>query len=196
MTRRAATLVDGFLEEAIAEGATLEDGGWLGLAAVATTAPSALRARLVDTIGRTHRFDDLEDVVAEMADLSIERTRELLLDVDRAHVWEPGITPEITLRHFEGGPKVRNAVTGLVRIAPGGTFPQHSHVGDERVLVLQGAFEDDDGHVYRAGEMAPQPAGSAHSFRAVGPLPLVTVAIVEGGVIIGGVTIPPGDPRG
>jgi anti-sigma factor ChrR (cupin superfamily) len=112
-----------------------------------------------------------------------------------ATAWDPGPAAGIELLHFVGGPRVRNAVTGFVRHAPGTTFPEHDHVGGEHVLVLQGAFEDADGTVYRSGEVAQRGPCSPHSYRAVGPLPLVTMAVVQGGVVIGGVTIPPGDPR-
>jgi len=196
MTRREPTLFERFLAEAIDGGAPVEAAETLGLAVDALPLPPSLRARLERSLESTHRFDDLEDVVADLADLPIDQARALLLRVDAPTTsWDPGPAPGIDLLHFEGGPRVRDAVTGFVRHAPGTTFPEHDHVGGERVLVLQGAFEDADGTVYRSGEVAERGPCSPHSYRAVGPLPLVTMAVVQGGVVIGGVTIPPGDPR-
>ncbi len=194
--RREPVLVERFLSEAIDDGAPLEGVETLALALDAVAPPPALRSRLERSLAQTHRFDDLEEVVASLADVSLDRARTLLLQVDAPDAtWEPGPAPGIDLMHFEGGPRVRDAVTGFVRHAPGATFPEHDHVGDESVLVLQGAFEDADGVVYRSGEVAARGPSSSHSYRAVGPLPLVTMAIVQGGVILDGVAIPPGDPR-
>jgi hypothetical protein len=199
--RREPALYERFLSEFLEEG-ILEEGAslggveTLGLAVDEIPLSPMLRARLESALDQTHRFDDLEDVVAELADVSIDQARVLLLRVDAPSTsWDPGPAPGIDLLHFDGGPRVQNAVTGFVRHAPGTRFPEHDHVGDEKVLVLQGAFEDSDGVVYRSGEIAARGPCSSHSYVAVGPLPLVTMAVVQGGVIVDGVTIPPGDPR-
>jgi putative transcriptional regulator len=200
MTRREPTLFERFLDEAEADG-LLADGALDGAETVGLSAPAisivpAMRARLLGSLETTHRFDDLEEMVANLADLPIDQARALLLRVDAPSTkWDPGPGEGIELLHFEGGESVRNAVTGFVRHAPGTTFPEHEHVGDEKVLVLQGAFEDADGVVYRSGDLAERGPVSAHSYRAVGPLPLITMAVVQGGVVIGGVTIAPGDRR-
>lgn len=194
--RREPGLLERFLSEAVEDGAPIESTETLGLAVDALPLPPMLRERLEASLDRTHRFDDLEEVVADLADLPIDQARALLLRIDSpASLWDPGPAPGIDLLGFDGGPRVQNAITGFVRHAPGSTFPEHDHVGGEQVLVLQGAFEDADGVVYRSGEIASRGACSPHSYRAVGPLPLITMAVVQGGVVIGGETIPPGDPR-
>lgn len=118
----------------------------------------------------------------------------MLLDVDRDGAWEPGPSPSCLLLHVEGGARVRDAVTGFVRIEPGGDFPEHEHLGDEVVLVLQGAFRDGD-RVVAAGEVARMPAGSAHALEADGDLPLLYLAVIQRGVVIGGTPLLAGDPR-
>lgn len=195
-TRREPRLLEQFLSEAVDDGAPLEGMEALGLTVDAMLPPPSLRLRLESSLATTHRFDDLEDSVAELADLPIDQARALLLRVDApTTAWDPGPAPGIELLHFDGGPRVQNAITGFLRHAPGSTFPEHDHVGGEQVLVLQGAFEDADGVVYGSGEIAARGPCSPHSYRAVGPLPLVTMAVVQGGLVVGGVTIPPGDPR-
>jgi putative transcriptional regulator len=196
MKRAEPTLLERFLEEVEADGVPLEGAEAVALAVPSVSIVPAMRARMLASLDTTHRFDDLEERVADLADLSIDQARALLLRVDAPSTkWDPGPAEGIELLHFEGGPRTRNAVTGFVRHAPGTTFPEHEHVGDERVLVLQGAFEDADGAVYRSGDLAERGPITPHSYRAVGPLALVTMAVVQGGVVIGGVTIAPGDPR-
>ena len=46
---------------------------------------------------------------------------------------------------------VGDAHGGLVRLAPGEVFPMHKHVGEEKVLLIQGTLEDDNGTL-QAGE--------------------------------------------
>ncbi len=154
------------------------------------------RARLLASLESTHRFDDLEASVAELLDVDQQVARQMLLDVDRASVWEEGPSASCALFHVDGGEKVRDAVTGFVRVVAGSGFPQHEHLGDETVLVLQGAFRDRDGAIVSAGEIARMPAGSAHSFEVEGDLPLLYLAIVQKGVVFDGTPVYPGDPRG
>ena len=161
--RREPTLLERFLVEAESEGAPIDAAETLALAASPLSLAPAMRMRLTDALETTHRFDDLEHQVAELADLSIDQARELLLCVDAPSTrWDPGPTDDIALFNFEGGERVRNAVTGFVRHAPGTKFPEHDHVGGERVLVLQGAFEDSDGVVYASGEIAERGPASPH----------------------------------
>ena len=196
MKRREPTLLERFLEEATHEGEPLEVAELFALSAEAMPVPPPLRDRLERSLESTHRFDDLEGVVAEIADLPIDRARALLLSIDAPSTrWEPGPGEGIELLHFVGGEKVKDAVTGVVRHAPGARFPEHDHVGDETVLILQGECVDDDGSIYRAGDVAPRGPGSPHSYRAVGPLPLLTLAVVHGGVVVGGEIYGPSDPR-
>lgn len=46
-------------------------------------------------------------------------------------------------------PTSKEASARLLRIAAGGTMPDHSHRGTEMTLVLQGAFTDEDGRFGR-----------------------------------------------
>lgn len=49
----------------------------------------------------------------------------------------------------------------LVRWAPGARFPAHRHWGGEEILVLEGTFQDDQGH-YPAGSWIRSPHLSTH----------------------------------
>jgi quercetin dioxygenase-like cupin family protein len=80
----------------------------------------------------------------------------------------------------------REAIQMRIAIAPGVTFPDHSHPGEEIIYVLEGTFE------YRvagrpvtvgAGEVLFVPAGAVHSARNAGEGDAVELAtyIVEKG---------------
>lgn len=192
MTRRAD--IDDFLDE-LGDDADLEVAGALALLAGESEGSASLRERLIATVQTTHRWDDLEAKVASLIDLDVDAVRALLIAIDERGRWEAGIADHIELLHFRGGEAVADAITGFVRIAPGAEFPDHEHVGDESVLVLQGAFRDSSGTLHERGELVQRPAGSSHSLAAVGAIPLVYLAIVQRGVKIAGELLTPDDPR-
>ncbi len=70
----------------------------------------------------------------------------------------------------------------LIRMEPGCGYPRHRHVGDERVLVLQGGYHDEFGE-YRTGQDLLNPAGSEHHpVAAEGDLPCILLAAAEQGI--------------
>lgn len=157
--------------------------------------PVDLRNRLMASIDGTHRFGAFEDRFAELSDLPGSVASLLLGRVDDSIHWSKLDAPGVELFHFDGGPKLRDAITGFVRMKVGAIFPTHEHMGEESVLILQGALRDDDGEVYGPGDEIQMSAHSSHSFSAVGDIPLLFVAIVMKGLTINGQFIPPGDPR-
>lgn len=159
-------------------------------------ASASLRERLLESTTRAHRFPDLEAQVASLLDVDAETAARFLVDVDTAGAWSEGPAPGVALFHVDGGQRVQDAVTGFVRLGRDASFPEHEHLGDEVVLVLQGALEDSLGRRVEAGEAASMPAHSVHSFRVVGTRPLVYLAVIQSGVRIGDAKILPGDPRG
>jgi putative transcriptional regulator len=48
--------------------------------------------------------------------------------------------------------------TSLLRIAPGKAMPQHSHKGDEITVVIEGAYQDEDGRFCRGDIERASPA--------------------------------------
>jgi quercetin dioxygenase-like cupin family protein len=166
----------------------------LALSARPAAPSGALRDRVLLSIATTHRFEDLEERLAELVDLPRAAAASLLLAIDSATAWSTGPRSGVELLHFAGGPAVASAITGLVRIAPGAEFPEHEHVGDETVLVLQGALRDSSGSEHRRGEILPMPASSVHSLRAIGTVALIYLAVIHGGVRIDGTLFGPGDP--
>ncbi|HVZ34889.1 MAG TPA: cupin domain-containing protein, partial [Polyangiaceae bacterium] len=86
--------------------------------------------------------------------------------------------------HFQAGPSLGSADTGLVRMAAGLAFPRHRHIGAERVLVLEGGYRDSSGRVVIAGDAVEMPDGSRHAYRVLPDGPLVFALVLESGIEI------------
>ncbi len=76
--------------------------------------------------------------------------------------WVPSPEPGVLRRMLDrDGAEVARCTT-VVRFEPGARFPEHTHVGGEEFLVLDGVFTDEDGD-YPAGTYVRHPVGSRHS---------------------------------
>lgn len=149
-----------------------------------TMAPSpGLRQRLLETIGPERRFEGFVDRIAALFDLPAARVREVTARVSAVSEapWVDGPTG-VRLYHFDVGPALAGAHSGLVYIPCGGSFPEHGHVGDEIAFVLQGHLVEENGESWVAGDLAFRPAGSRHALRCGGNEPVVFVAAVMGGI--------------
>ncbi len=138
------------------------------------------RARLLAAAASPERrFAPFIARLARLIDVAQDRAAALLASLARPDVWER-FTPAVELVHLDGGPAVADADVGFVRVAAGGAFPVHRHLGPERVLVLQGSYRDSGGDVFRAGDIVDLPAGSAHDFVALDGPDLVYAVVVRG----------------
>lgn len=150
----------------------------LGLALSGSAPPSGLRARFMARAGGADRFSPFLDRLITLFDLpEAETQREIDAILDPKAEWEE-LVPGCTFRDFDGGPQLGDAHAGLIRVAPGGTFPNHSHVGEERVLMLQGRVRDTDGKEYRAGDSMVMADGSTHELSVVGDQEVIYAAVV------------------
>ncbi|HKA88887.1 MAG TPA: cupin domain-containing protein [Haliangiales bacterium] len=156
----------------------------LALALPPETPPPELRARVLAALPRAARFDAFVERIARMIDLGADAVRGLLGRIDGAG-WEPG-PPPARLLHLPYGPALAGVDVGFVHLPAGAAFPRHRHLGEERVLVLQGAYLDSDGTVVRRGDTAHMAAGSAHAFVALPGPDLVYLVVLEKGVDIEG----------
>jgi putative transcriptional regulator len=160
------------------------------------SAPSELRARLLDSARTTHRFEDVLAQIALDADLSDDTTAALLLAIDEPARWSPGPMPGLSLLHFDGGPKTAGAITGFVRIEPGARFPEHDHGGEEIGVILQGQLRDTaTGRLHGRGDRLVHHPGTEHALEAVSRIPVIYLAIAHVGVVLGGQLIGPEDAR-
>jgi quercetin dioxygenase-like cupin family protein len=139
-------------------------------------APS-LRERLLGELGGPLRLAPFVDRVAALFDLASDRVRSIFELFDTQAGWTP-IYPGAAFYDLEGGPALGEATAGLVRIATGLPFPHHRHVGEERLLVLQGAFVDDSGNRVVPGQLVVMPDGSEHGFTVVSEQELLYAVVV------------------
>ncbi len=160
-----------------------------------TPAEGPLWERILASVARTHRFVAFEAALAKAVDVDLTRARALLASIDDPSAWAAGPRDGVRLLHFSGGPAVADAITGFVLIDAGTEFPEHKHEGDETVIVLQGAFEDDDGVIHVAGEQIDMAPGTGHRFKAVGNVATIQLAVIQKGVWMDGEFLDPSDPR-
>jgi quercetin dioxygenase-like cupin family protein len=94
-----------------------------------------------------------------------------LLTIPAAQAQPESITRTVLQRHdlSVGG---REAIQVRVELAPGVTFPSHTHPGEEIIYVLTGAIEyqveGTQPVTLKAGHVLFVPAGTAHAAKNVG----------------------------
>jgi len=133
--------------------------------------------------------------VAHLLDVHEDAAQEMLHALDATSSWQAGFLPGMELFHVEGGASVADAITGFVRLPAGAHFPDHRHLGDESVLILQGYCCEADETV-GPGALLERPAGSAHSFDVLeGGTSLLYLAIVHEGLEVGDMVLRADDPR-
>ncbi|MDB4956560.1 MAG: anti-ECFsigma factor, ChrR [Myxococcales bacterium] len=144
------------------------------------TASPSVRARLLGSVGNG-RFERFSTRMAQIFDVTVDRARELLGLVERSASWENPV-PGIGLVHFDGGPACATADCGLIRIAPGCTFPWHTHRGEELSLVLAGTLRDHSGRLLAPGDELVQTPGSQHDIAADGDEEVIFAARAVSGI--------------
>jgi quercetin dioxygenase-like cupin family protein len=196
MTLRQGNPSQDFMEELLDDGVHPDELALCAELAIPTPPPSSIRTRLLLSLeggGRLHRFAAR---IAELLDTSEARAAELLDAIDEPASWEKAMWPGVELFHVPGGPRVEAAITGFVRVARGGVFPHHTHLGEETVFIVQGSCRDThSGQVLRPGDVCVAGIGNPHVVEAMPGPTLVYLAVVFGGVDVGGVHLLPGDPR-
>ncbi len=135
-----------------------------------------LRQRLLDAVRHHGRLEGFAEQMAGIIDATVERARHLLRLLDDESAWLP-LFPNCDGLHIKPGPAVAGLDVGLIRMAPGSAFPEHKHLGIERVLVLQGRLRDDEGNEYQAGDLIEKHKGSSHSFVVIGDDELVYLVV-------------------
>lgn len=142
-----------------------------------------LRERVLASLVPGTRFAGFEERLAQLFDLPLARVRELGSAIERVAdaPWDDDVVPGVRLLHFAGGERCARAHCGIVHVAPGAVYPRHRHARSEWSFVLSGCAEDlDTGRRLAPGDLAEQPAGSAHAFRALGDEPYVFAVLLWG----------------
>jgi len=161
------------------------------------TSPSpGVRERVLKSVGVTNRFEMFAAQVAELIEVGIDKARELVAGIDDAKSWMATHVPGVFSYDLPVGPRAVDAVVGFVKISPGHVFPDHEHMGDEEMFIVQGSCVDASGTVMRRGDMIRMPPGTHHELSARPGPDFIYLGIAHKGFVMGGQHIKPGDPRG
>lgn len=146
--------------------------------------PAALaqgRARLLAAVAQSdERFAPLFGKLTQFFDLSAEALRAVFRRAANEAEWEPGPVPWVSLFHFQGGPAVAGLDTGFVRFQKGTPFPPHRHLGNERVLILDGGYFDHEQRWYGPGDVHDMQQGTQHSLQMSGDQDVLLAVILSG----------------
>jgi putative transcriptional regulator len=155
--------------------------------AIQPVAPSPdVKQRLLASVGGG-RFEAFSARLAALFDVTIDRARELLGLIERPASWVPQIIPGISLVHFDGGPAAAAADCGFIRLAPGATFPPHTHLGEEIVTILSGQVRDvTNDRLLGPGDDYVQLEGTQHYKVCVGDEDCIYASRADNGIEIGG----------
>ncbi len=156
----------------------------IALTESAQTPGNALREQLLQSVQQPHRFDAFIARLSDFLDLSADRVKALLLQIELAPntPWQTSELPDICFLPFQGGPKTNGRECFLMHMQPGHTFPEHRHHGDEWGFVLQGQIQEDSGRCYAPGDMVYRSADDTHALTATGDQPFVFAVILQGGI--------------
>jgi putative transcriptional regulator len=186
----AALLRDELEADAQAEAQQLAE---LGLSEAPIAPPPNLRDRLLGST-TSGRFEHQMGHIAQMLELDRDGARALVHAIDARASWAPGPVPGVALYHLEDHIPLEEVIAGFVRITPGTTFPQHSHLGDEYSLILQGRATATDQRTWVPGDLVHMPADTEHAFTVLPGEDLLFLVVIFKGIQIGETVLRPGDP--
>jgi putative transcriptional regulator len=146
---------------------------------------AGLRTRMLASAERELRLDHLVPLVAHHLQLDDEQARQVLARVDQPSTWGRGPGPGVALQRLTVGARCQSTLTNLIRLEGGAHFPEHGHLGDEVVVVLQGQMREASGVVHRSGAEVLSGTSTEHGFDALEGPDLVCLVVVEGGVRFG-----------
>lgn len=150
--------------------------------------PQLLRERILGSIARPRlRYAPFYGALRELFDLNDSELGNVFERAEDPGEWMTAPMPGTSLLHLRGGPRRAGADNGLLRLRAGTAFPEHRHLGSERVVVLEGGYrETPSGRVFRAGDVHEMGADSTHSYVALPERDLLfAVSLVEGVDVVG-----------
>jgi hypothetical protein len=165
------------LEDALSDVVEVEAGHVRLPDSMLTQAPARLERLILEP---PHRYAPFFKRAAELFDLSEDEVIVELTRLQNPREWKWSGLPGVSKLVVRGGPAVGSGNAALFRMNPGRHFPRHRHLGEERVLVLEGSYEDSNGTVHRAGELREWPAGTEHYLEVAGTSRCI-LACVAGG---------------
>jgi quercetin dioxygenase-like cupin family protein len=148
--------------------------------------PPALRGRIMASARPERRLAHHAADVATLLDQDQGRAGELLARLDVPGSWTPGAIEGVLVAPVSAGPEVAGALAMFMRVAAGSRFPEHEHLGDEHVLVLQGrCIDSGSGRTIGPGERVLMTAGTRHAFDVCDGPDLLQLVVIHVGVRFG-----------
>lgn len=154
----------------------------LGLTPAPAAPPADLRARLLASHERGGRYGIFADRIARLFDLSLPDAEALMKRIERPSEWNAFLVEGVEMIPVAAGPKCEGAIATLVRLQPGVTFPEHTHRGDETMLVLDGGFREpaNGGEEAWRGDELFRGDGSDHALAALPSVPCIAAVLIVG----------------
>jgi putative transcriptional regulator len=149
--------------------------------------------RLLAEATTLKRFERFTDTIAAISDVARGIATDWLARMDEAASWTETAMEGLHLFHIDGGPAVEGAIFGFVRLEPGMVFPEHTHLGEERIFVIQGGLLDENGVLHGPGSLVERVAGSTHEVSAATRVPLIYLNIVHEGLELFGMRFGPAE---
>lgn len=144
------------------------------------TPSASARSRLLAAAEAKPRLVAFTDQLAGFLSVAQTKARELLESIADESLWEASPWPGVRLFHIDLPGQYVGADVGFVHVEAGLHFPYHEHLGEERVLVLQGGYES-EGQVWRPGDSDLRDAHSRHDYTALeGPALIYLIVLYEG----------------
>jgi hypothetical protein len=160
----------------------------LGLSYVASELPTIpppadFRARLLGAALPEQRLARYAEPIAALLDIDRTAAEALISRIDDASAWIDFL-PGISLLPAPAGPLAWGALRGFVRVRAGFEFPEHEHLGDEAVMIMQGYYSDSiTGEVFGPGDTPRMAADTRHSFRVLADGPdLLGLVVAHNGL--------------
>jgi anti-sigma factor ChrR (cupin superfamily) len=141
-----------------------------------------------------NRFGRFAKKVADLTDVALEQAKAWIEKMDDDGMFTETALEMMQIYHIEGGPLVENAIVGFVKIKAGESFPEHTHLGHEQMLVMQGFLRDEDGVLHPPGTLIENPAGMTHEIGAGPDVDLIYLNVTQTGIELFGMTFGPESP--
>lgn len=140
----------------------------------------AMEAQVLDLPLRYAPFfaqmGEMSGLPADVLEQDLARARD-----ERAWKW----TPFSGVRFFALTPPSLDAPECiLVRFPEGGQFPEHTHLAQERTLVLEGGYRDSEGREFHAGDRDDAGPGARHTLEVLPGGPCVTFVSMQGRFVV------------
>jgi putative transcriptional regulator len=155
-----------------------------GIAALASPArpPPDLRRRLLGTIAGPSRYAPFVDRVARFFGIDAREASSALEAITANDAWINGPMPGMATAKLPSRPKVPGQTAVFLRSEVGAHCPNHRHLGEERLFILEGGIVESDGTAFHAGDLVVKPAGSSHAFHVLDDEPCIAAYLLEGGL--------------